>query len=186
VRLLLQRVTVDVLGESEHVQLKLQWAGGFTSEHRLVRPVSCYNQLAGYTQLLERIEQLRAQGCSFQQVAEHLNAEGFHPPKRTRRFTGYMVGRLWSARGLHRPRPAAMRHRDLLDEHEFWLTDLARQLEIPVATVHKWQRMGWIHSRKVSVAEVVGRFGPTRTNWHAFAGFAAIVAAGRSRAIPQN
>jgi len=41
---------------------------------------------------------------------------------------------------------------DLLEEHESWLTDLARELGIPVATLHKWQRVGWIHSRKVPVA----------------------------------
>ncbi len=45
-----------------------------------------------------------------------------------------------------------MAESELLEEHEYWLTDLARKLAIPVATLHKWQRVGWVHSRKVQVA----------------------------------
>ena len=40
-----------------------------------------------------------------------------------------------------------------VETEEYWLTDLARELGIPVATMHKWQRLGWVHSRKVLVAE---------------------------------
>jgi len=29
---------------------------------------------------------------------------------------------------------------------------LARLLDMPISTLHKWQRQGWIHSRKVAVA----------------------------------
>jgi len=100
----------------------------------------------------KRIDALRAKGTSFTKIAEHLNQEGFHPPKRTNRFNSSMVGRLLSGRGLHGPRPSAMADPGLLEEHESWLTDLARQLKIPVATLHRWRRVGWLHSRKVDVA----------------------------------
>jgi hypothetical protein len=40
----------------------------------------------------------------------------------------------------------------VLQPHEYWLTDFARTMNMPIATVHKWQRMGWVHSRKVAVA----------------------------------
>jgi hypothetical protein len=39
-----------------------------------------------------------------------------------------------------------------LEPHEYWLTDFARLMNMPIATVHKWQRLGWVHSRKVAVA----------------------------------
>jgi hypothetical protein len=42
VRLLLRRVVVAVQGESERVQVRLEWAGGAASEHELIRPVSRY------------------------------------------------------------------------------------------------------------------------------------------------
>jgi len=41
---------------------------------------------------------------------------------------------------------------NVLQPHEYWLADLARELNMPIATLHKWQRLGWVHSRKVTVA----------------------------------
>jgi hypothetical protein len=152
VRLLLDRVVVNVEGESDQVELTLHWAGGFTSHHRLVRPVTRYEQLSDYQALRGRIDALRKRGESFAQIAERLNQEGFHPPKRAPRFNQSMVARLLGSRGLHGPRPRAMADSQLLEEHEAWLTDLARELNIPVATLHKWQRLGWVLSRKVPVA----------------------------------
>lgn len=151
-RLLLDRIHVNVEGKSEHVEVTLHWAGGFTSHHRLIRPVSRYEQLSNYRALCDRIDALRKQRCSSAEIARHLNAEGFHPPKRTALFNAGSVTRLMAARGRQGPRPHAMTDPALLEEHESWLTDLSRQLEIPVATLHKWQRVGWIHSRKVPVA----------------------------------
>jgi len=152
VRMLLDRVTVNIEGESDQMEAVLEWAGGFTSCHHLVRPVSRYEQLADYPRLRQRIDALRAGGCSFRAIAGHLNAEGFHPPKRTSRFSGVMVANLLNGRGLHGPRPAAMADPQLLQPDEYWLTDLARELKVPVATLHRWQRVGWVQSRKVKVA----------------------------------
>jgi DNA invertase Pin-like site-specific DNA recombinase len=152
IRLLLDRVVVNVEGNSEQVDVTLHWAGGSTSCHGLIRPVSCYAHLSNYHALRERIDALHGQGENFTEIAERLNREGFHPPKRASRFNGNMVARLLAAWGLHGPRPRAMADSELLEEHEYWLTDLARELGIPVATLHKWQRLGWVHSRKVQVA----------------------------------
>lgn len=151
-RLLLDRVVVNVEGQSEHVEVTLHWAGGFTSRHRLVRPVSRYEQLSNYSALSDRMDVLREQGCSSGQIARQLNAEGFHPPKRASQFTGSIVTRLLGSRGRPGHRPRAMADPTLLKKHEFWLPDLARELGIPVATMHKWQRVGWVHSRKIPVA----------------------------------
>jgi hypothetical protein len=152
VRLLLDRVVVVVEGGSEHVEATLHWAGAFSSCHRLVRPVARYEQLSNYAELIERIDTLRGEGCSLRETADHLNHEGFYPPKRTNRFTGQMIGRLLRDRRSAGRRPRVMADPALLEDHEHWLPDLARQLAIPVATLHKWQRLGWIHSRKVDVA----------------------------------
>lgn len=152
VRLLVERVVVNVEGESEQVDVTLHWAGGFSSCHRLVRPVTRYEQLSNYRALRERIDALRKQGEGFAKIAEHLNQEGFHPPKRALRFNGNIVARLLESGGLHGPRPRAMVEGKLLQEDEYWLTDLARELGMPVATMHRWQRVGWIHSRKLPVA----------------------------------
>ena len=39
---------------------------------------------------------------------------------------------------------------NLLSEHEWLLPDLARKLEMPQATLHRWVRVGWVHARKLS------------------------------------
>ena len=85
---MLERVTVDVQGESEQVAVTLQWAGGFRSAHNVIRPVGRYTQLSTYPVLLSRIDALREVGLSFAQIAVALNRDGFAPPKRTQRFTG--------------------------------------------------------------------------------------------------
>jgi DNA invertase Pin-like site-specific DNA recombinase len=155
VRLVLDQVTVAVQGESEQVEVTLHWAGGVASRHRLIRPVQRYEQLSTYPRLMARIETLRHDGLSFEQVAEHLNEEGLYPPKRTEQFNGGMIARLLSRQGLHGPRPRAMVKADVLEPHEYWLSDLARQLALPRSTLYKWQRLGWVQSRKV--AEALGR-----------------------------
>jgi DNA invertase Pin-like site-specific DNA recombinase len=155
VRLLLEQVTVDVQGDSELVDMTLHWAGGVQSQHRVIRPVARYEQLSTYPQLLARIDQLRQGGMSFEHIAAHLNREAFYPAKRSEQFNGGMIARLLSRRGLHGPRPRAMVESDVLGPHEYWLSDLARELTIPRITLYKWQRLGWVQSRKV--AEALGR-----------------------------
>ena len=87
VRLLVEEVVVTVRGESEWVDVTIHWAGGFSSDHELVRPVQRYQQMADYERLLNRIDALRAAGRTLAEVAEQLNREGFHPPKRSATFT---------------------------------------------------------------------------------------------------
>ena len=123
VRVLVERVTVDVHEDSEPVDMTIQWAGGVTSVHRLRRPVARYDQLSNATALVARIDSLRQAGHSLAQIAEHLHREGFFPPKRTEHFTGEMVARLRSRRGLHGPRPRAMSATSVLGPQEYWLAD---------------------------------------------------------------
>src|SRR5438552_5152950 len=93
-RLLIEEVVVAVQGDSERVDVTIRWAGGDRSRHELVRPVRRYEQLADYTRLLSRIEELRRAGRTLAAVAVRLNAEGFRPPKRSATFNGGMVARL--------------------------------------------------------------------------------------------
>jgi len=155
VRLLLEQVTVDVQGDSEQVDVTLRWTGGVESQHRVIRPVARYEQLSTYPRLLAQIETLRHDGRGFEQIAEHLNRAGFAPPKRADQFNGGMIARLLSHRGLHGPRPRAMVETGVLEPHEYWLSDLARELHLPRITLYKWQRLGWVHSRQA--AEALGR-----------------------------
>jgi DNA invertase Pin-like site-specific DNA recombinase/DNA-binding transcriptional MerR regulator len=149
VRLLVKEVVVTVRGESERVDVTIHWAGGFQSDHELVRPVQRYQQMADYERLLNRIDELREAGRTLAEVAEKLNREGFHPPKRSATFTSGILAGLLTKRGRTGPRPRAVGEPGVLGEHEWLLTDLARKLAMPVATLQRWVRVGWVHARKL-------------------------------------
>jgi DNA invertase Pin-like site-specific DNA recombinase len=152
IRLLVETVVVTVAGSSEQTEVTIHWAGGHSSRHALVRPVQCYDQLSGHTELLQRIAELRKEGRSLADIAERLNRDGFRPPKRCRTFNGGMVARLVAKSGRSGPRPRAVEQPGLLSASEWLLSDLARQLDMPQATLHRWVRVGWVQARKLPTA----------------------------------
>ena len=149
VRLLVKEVVVAVRGESEWVDVTIHWAGGSSSSHELVRPVQRYQQMVDYRRLLNRIDELRKAGQTLAEVAKQLNREGFHPPKRSATFTSVILSGLLAKRGRTGPRPRVVAEPGVLGEHEWLLTDLARKLAMPQATLHGWVRVGWVQARKL-------------------------------------
>ena len=152
-RLLLEKVTVTVEGDTERVDVQLHWAGGFVSQHMMARLVARYEQLSNYNELVQRIDELSAEQKTLTEIATTLNAEGFHPPKRSRKFTKETVSNFQRER---RARTGSL-SRDVTNEQhleadEWWLMDLAAELSMPIATLHRWQRVGWLTSRKVVAA----------------------------------
>ena len=150
-RLLLERVTVTVEGETDHVEVQLRWVGGFVSRHSLTRPVQTYKQLSNYDELVARIDSLRAESKTLTEIAATLSAEGFHPPKRSKKFTKEILSNLLRerrAKSGYRTNPELAQH---LQTNEWWLADLASELSMPIATLHRWRRVGWIASRKVPI-----------------------------------
>jgi DNA-binding transcriptional MerR regulator len=151
-RLLIDKIVVEVQGRSEQVKVAISWWGGFTSQHELVRGVQRYEQLADYPRLCLRIEQLRAEGQSMEEVAAALNTEGFHPPKRVERFTGGMVAGFLARKYEKAGESHGLRVAKALKKGEWLLGDLARHLGMPPATLHHWRKAGWLRARKLSVA----------------------------------
>jgi DNA invertase Pin-like site-specific DNA recombinase len=149
-RLLLERVVVNVVGVSERVEVRLEWAGGHTSDHMVIRPVARYVQRSDYPELVARLRELHELKLSSAAIAERLNGEGFRPPKRTTRFRREMIHRLLTKLGVSRPRPHPEDERTLLGADEWWLSDLSERLSIPRDTLHRWRRVGWVHSRKLN------------------------------------
>ena len=152
-RLLVEQVTVTVEGKTDRLDVELRWAGGFISRQTLFRSVQTYEQLSNYDALVGRLEELRAEGRTLSQVAATLNVEGFHPPKRSRRFTAAILSRFLRERGVRTgPLPKNVTDESHLRADECWLADLATELSMPIATLHRWQRVGWLNSRKVAAA----------------------------------
>jgi DNA invertase Pin-like site-specific DNA recombinase len=152
-RLLLEQVTVTVEGNTDRVDVELRWVGGFLSRHTLTRPVQTYEQLSNYDELVARIDALRAQRKTLSEIATTLNTEGFHPPKRSRQFTKAILSGFLRNRGVRTgPLPRSVTDEQHLEPDEWWLADLAAELTMPIATLHRWRRVGWVTSRKVAAA----------------------------------
>jgi DNA invertase Pin-like site-specific DNA recombinase len=152
VRLLVERVVVQVQGQTDQVDVAIHWVGGSVTRHRLVRTVGCYRQLADYPRLCARIAELRAEGKSLEEVARRLNDDGFHPPKRAGRFTGGMVWGMLSRQCEAESRSRAEELAAHLEEGEWLLGELARYLGIAQATLHRWRKAGWVRGRKLPIS----------------------------------
>jgi hypothetical protein len=148
IRCLVERVVVQVRCDSEFVGVTIHWVGGYESRHEIVRPVATYAQLQNFEQLMDRVAALRAAGHVAAAIAEQLNAEGFHPPKRSGVFTTPVIHQLLKRRGLMGNERS---HDELLGKHEWWLTDLARALQMSHLKLRDWANRGWVHSRKTPV-----------------------------------
>jgi len=148
IRCLVQRVEVQVLRESEFVDVVIHWAGGFESRHEIIRPVATYAQLRDFDQLMERIVELREAGHMAAAIADQLNAEGFHSPKGRSKFNRPVIYQLLKRRGLIGDERC---HDELLGDDEWWLSDLARKLEMCRYKLRDWAGRGWVHSRKTPI-----------------------------------
>jgi DNA invertase Pin-like site-specific DNA recombinase len=151
IRLLVERIVVEVQGESERVQVAITWSGGFVSQQALVRTVQRYEQLSDYPRLCARVEQLQAEGKSMAEVARCLNAEGFHPPKRAERFTGGMVAGFLARKDGKGGEGHRQRVARALKKGEWLVADLARHLGMPAVTLHHWRKVGWVRARKLAL-----------------------------------
>jgi DNA invertase Pin-like site-specific DNA recombinase len=146
-RLLVEQVRVEVLGTSERVKVRVVWAGGQHSEAEVVRPVACLTQLSYYPQLTARVRELAAAGHNAEQIADQLNREGLRPPKRRDRFGRQGVLELMGTLGLSTARTTRTT-RPPLGEHEWWLADLARAVDMPQITLYTWVIRGWVHAHR--------------------------------------
>lgn len=148
IRCLVERVVVQVQCDSEFVGVTIHWAGGYESQHEIIRPVATYAQLRDFEQLMNRVVELREAGHTAPDIAANLNAEGFYPPKRRGEFTTPVVHQLLKRRGLIGNERS---HDELLGQHEWWLTDLARELKMSHLKLRDWSVRGWVHCRKTPV-----------------------------------
>ena len=143
--------SLPIDGDSENVDVEVRFAGGFVSHISHRRPVQTYDQLSNYGELVARVEQLKQEGQTLAQIADALNKEGFRPVKRTTKFTRNTVCQLMRRERERRGvQPKSPRDQRQLRENEWWLPDLAMHLKMPVATMHRWRKVGWVVARKVT------------------------------------
>jgi DNA invertase Pin-like site-specific DNA recombinase len=148
IRHLVEKVVVHVKNDSEYVDVSIQWQGGFTSRHEVVRPVASYAQLRDGDRLMERVVELRRAGRTAAAIAEALNAEGFSPPKCRGPFTKPIVWQLLVRRGLVGNERT---HGEPLGPHEWWLVDLACKLQVNSLKLRDWICRGWVTARQTPI-----------------------------------
>lgn len=145
VQILLNRILLTIQDSTERVDVTLHWAGGFTSQHELIRPVRSYDQLADYERLIGRIKGLRREGLSFAAIAEQLNRDGFRPAKQAEKFHGDLVGNILRGREGSQPGSRSRPPTLALEENEWLAVDLAPRIGIVKTTLLAWIKRGWVH-----------------------------------------
>jgi len=153
VRQLVERIEINVEGDTEHVDVVVHWVGGHRTATSVTRPVARTDQLSYYGPLLERIEQLHLEGHTSKELAARLNAEGWRPPKRRETFNASMVRTILSRNGLTRSaRRSLPQAREALGPDEWLLSELAKELSMPTITLYAWLRRGWVKGRQLDVS----------------------------------
>lgn len=151
IRQLIHRILVQVRGQSELVDLTIEWTGGVATQHQATRPITRWENLSFYPRLCEHIRTLVADGCTATDIAAQLNQEDFHPPKSGSSFKPSGVLDLMHRLGIYQRRPKGV-NTETLAEHEWWIPDLARTLEVPNSTLYNWVKRGWLRYRKQSIS----------------------------------
>lgn len=147
IRQVVNRVIVDTQGDSERVRVIIEWASGTSTQEEMIRPVRKLEQLTYYPQLCKRIHELLGEELQAREIANRLNAEGFHPPKRRETFSPNGIRDLISRLGLDKRRSKS-KEGTALKENEWWLADLAQKIPMPSVTLYNWVCRGWVKSRR--------------------------------------
>jgi len=113
---------------------------------KVVVTVDKTSDQSDYPRPVARLRELSTGCLNAAEVAERLNAEGFHPPKRTRRFTPDMVPRRIGQPGWSRREPHGSRVG--LGRDEYRPGGLASRLGISRDTVRRWVKVKWVHVRR--------------------------------------
>ena len=153
IRMLIERVLVEIIDGSEQVRVECHWHGGNRTIHPLRRPVALLKALSTYAALVARATELQRAGRGFAEIAEILNGEGWHPPKRRDTFNAPMVQRLLRKGGIIAPKyrrrqPAFERQPD-----EWTIRELAERIGMPQSTLYTWVQQGRLACRNVATTD---------------------------------
>ncbi len=149
VRQVIERVVVEVEGDSERVGVHIEWAGGRRTTAVVIRPVSNFENLSYYSELCERVRELASRGLDSTLIAKRLDAEGYRSPKLVEGFGHQGVQKLMRRLGLCQREERQHPPEGLLGEHEWWLGELAGRIQMPKQTLYTWVRRGWVSSRQL-------------------------------------
>lgn len=145
-RLLIDHVVVTAEPTTAWMDLVVHWAGGHQTSQRLRRPVHKLAKTGDKDALMATIHDLRRKGLTAERIAEQLNADGWITPTQRNHFNGRLVRAMLYRYGTipRGPKPPPRNA-----ENAWWLADLARELKMPVVTLHGWLRRGLVQGRRI-------------------------------------
>ena len=135
IRLLLERVLVEVVNDTEQVRVVCHWHGGNRTLHQLMRPVARLKTLSTYSRLVARAADLRRDGHNFAEIADTLNREGWRPAKRRDTFNAPMVHHLLIRAGAIEPKYRRRKPQIERQPDEWTIRELAEQIGVPEPTL---------------------------------------------------
>jgi len=150
IRLLLERVLVEVVGGTERVRVECHWHGGARRVHEMTRPVARLTTLSAYAELTARAAELRREGHDCTQIADILNGEGWRPAKRRDTFNAQMVHHLLIKSGAETPKYRRRERQIERQPNEWTIRELAEQIGMPQPTLYNWIQNGRLHARIVT------------------------------------
>jgi recombinase-like zinc beta ribbon protein/recombinase len=149
VRLLLERVLVEVVDGTERVRVICHWHGGHRTSHQLVRPVARLDRLSTYHDLVARAADLHRAGHGNAAIAQVLNHEGWRPAKRRETFNGPMVYHLLRRAGVTTAKSKRQTMTIKRQSDEWTIAELARHIPMPEPTLYTWVQQRRLPSRVV-------------------------------------
>jgi hypothetical protein len=145
-RQVIDKVVVNVEGETEWVEARIYWIGGQQTYTRLRRPVSRIEQLSEFTAIRQYIIEVHESGMHAPEISVQLNDKGFRTCDGTA-FTSQSV-RTWISRYGPGPIVPCTNPGDVPGENEWYLSALARKLGVNPLTVLKWVRQKKLAARR--------------------------------------
>lgn len=147
-RQILDKVVIQIEGQSEWIEARLHWAGGHQTYTRFRRPVAKLTQLSQWPELQQEILSLKAEGRTAQEIAEQFNREG-RTSAHLKPFTANTIRAVLSRGGLTTVRRGTSAQPIALGEGECFASDLARELGVRPQIVYAWLKSGRLTGRQV-------------------------------------
>lgn len=144
VRILIEKIVVESVDESERLIVTIHWAGGFTSHHETRRTVASFDELDDSDTLYRRATELYNSACPREELIRCLNREGFRPARKDR-FTLSSINALV----LVLRRKGFIGSKPCLARPQWRSSELARELGVSPSTLTGWHRRGWLQSTKL-------------------------------------
>jgi DNA invertase Pin-like site-specific DNA recombinase len=148
-RFLIQDVMLDQKREQGQVVIKIVWATGASSEHRLRRKVQAYDQYSGLADLERRVRELNGESKMDSEIAEVLNREEYKTTRGTP-FSGELVHLLrqrWAIPTVKingtQPNPAQW------PDGSYSVQGLAVAMGVTTQTIFKYLRRGRLNGRQL-------------------------------------